>query len=160
MIAFARFIDTRLAGLPRGLALQWPGGRAGPEGSAVHLKMRRRQLLADLAQGRIGDLADAYVRGDLEIEGSLPDVMAVAAALVGSTVRGATRIRFAATTICATRSTACGWTRCGSTPAPTTAAPGKPWHRPSRTSWTSSAASCNSAPDSGSWTSAPVGVPC
>lgn len=90
MIAFARFIDTLLATLPRGLALQWPGGRAGPDGSAVQLTMRRRQLLADLAQGRIGELADAYVRGDLEIEGSLPDVMAVAAALVGDPVqRGA-----------------------------------------------------------------------
>ncbi|HRD96750.1 MAG TPA: SAM-dependent methyltransferase, partial [Rubrivivax sp.] len=64
MIAFARLIDTRVATLPRGLALRWPGGRAGPDGSAVQLTMRRRQLLADLAQGRIGELADAYVRGD------------------------------------------------------------------------------------------------
>lgn len=91
MTTFDRFVDKRLATLPRGLALQWPGGRAGPNGSGVQLKMRRRRLLGDLAQGRIGALADAYVRGDLEIEGTLPDVMAVAAALVGDPLRRGTR---------------------------------------------------------------------
>lgn len=67
--------------------LQWPGGRVGSQAPAVQLKFRRTQLLARLAQGRIGELADAYVRGDLEIEGALSDVMAVAAALVGDPVR-------------------------------------------------------------------------
>jgi cyclopropane-fatty-acyl-phospholipid synthase len=90
MTALAQFIDTRLAQLPRGLALQWPGGRAGAAGPSVLLKLHHRQQLAQLAQGRIGDLADAYVRGDLDIEGALTDVMAVAGALVGDPVqRGA-----------------------------------------------------------------------
>ena len=39
----------------------------------------------------IRDRADAYVRGDLEIEGTLPDVMAIAAALVGDPLRRGTR---------------------------------------------------------------------
>jgi cyclopropane-fatty-acyl-phospholipid synthase len=87
MTALTQFIDARLAGLPRGLALQWPGGRAGPSGPSVVLKLRHRQLLAQLAAGRIGDLADAYVHGDLEIEGSPTDVMAVAGALAGTPVQ-------------------------------------------------------------------------
>ena len=69
--ALACFIDARLAHLPPGLALQWPGGRAGASAPSVLLKMHRRELLAHLASGRVGSLADAYVRGDLDIEGSL-----------------------------------------------------------------------------------------
>ena len=80
-------IDARLAQLPRGLALRWPGGQAGASGSSVLLTLRDRQLLPQLASGHIGSLADAYVRGRIEIEGPLPDVMAVAGALVGDPVR-------------------------------------------------------------------------
>ncbi len=80
-------IDARLAQLPRGLALQWPGGRAGAISSSVQLTLRNRQLLRLLASGDVGSLADAYVRGELEIEGPLSDVMAVAGALVGDPVR-------------------------------------------------------------------------
>jgi cyclopropane fatty-acyl-phospholipid synthase-like methyltransferase len=87
MTAQTQFIDTPLAQLPRGLALQWPGGRAGASGPSVLLKLRHRQLLTHLASGRIGDLADAYVRGDLDIEGALTDMMAVAGALVGNPVQ-------------------------------------------------------------------------
>ena len=94
MTALAQFLDNRLAQLPRGLALQWPGGRAGASGPSVLLTMRKRELLAHLARGRIGDLADAYVRGDLEIEGELADVMAVAGALVGDPVRRGDRSRW------------------------------------------------------------------
>ena len=85
--ALSQFIDARLAQLPPGLALQWPGGRAGASAPTVLLKMRRRQLLAHLASGRVGSLADTYVRGDLEIEGQLNDVVEVAAALAGDPVR-------------------------------------------------------------------------
>ena len=83
-------IDTQLARMPGQLALEWPGGRAGGHSGAVLLRLRHRRLLAHLASGQIGELADAYVRGDLDIEGRLADVMAVAAALVGDPVqRGA-----------------------------------------------------------------------
>ena len=51
-------------------------------------------MLAGLARGQIGSWASAYVRGDLEIEGSLGDVMAVAAELAGDPVsRGQRRAR-------------------------------------------------------------------
>lgn len=87
MSTLSALIDSRLAGLPRRLALTWPGGSAGGSVADVCLRLGSRQLLAGLARGHIGLLADAYVRGDLDIEGSLSDVMAVAAALVGDPVQ-------------------------------------------------------------------------
>lgn len=91
MAALSAMLDARLAQLPARLALQWPGGRAGTLAPAVLLKLRHRQLLTPLAQGRIGQLADAYVRGELDIEGALPDVMAIAGALAGNPVHRGTR---------------------------------------------------------------------
>ncbi|MDP3082424.1 MAG: class I SAM-dependent methyltransferase [Rubrivivax sp.] len=86
MAALTALIDSRLAGLPRKLALEWPGGRAGSSQADVRLRLRDIRLLRALARGDIGHVADAYVRGQLDIEGSLHDVMAVAAALVGNPV--------------------------------------------------------------------------
>ncbi|HPU51735.1 MAG TPA: class I SAM-dependent methyltransferase [Burkholderiaceae bacterium] len=83
----AEFIDARLAELPHPMALEWPGGKAGAPGAPVRLKLHEAEVLAWLASGSIGKVADAYVRGRLEIEGSLHDVMATAAELVGDPVR-------------------------------------------------------------------------
>jgi cyclopropane-fatty-acyl-phospholipid synthase len=85
--ALMRRLDQQLAALPAGLRLLWPGGSAGAGRPAVVLRLRRRHLLAQVAAGRIGDLADAYVRGELDIEGPLDAVMAAAAALVGDPVQ-------------------------------------------------------------------------
>ncbi|MBL0088819.1 MAG: class I SAM-dependent methyltransferase [Ideonella sp.] len=90
MPALSALIDSCLASLPGGLALEWPGGRRGASSAPVRLRLRNRRSLAWLATGQIGSLADAYVRGEVDIEGALADVMAVAAALVGDPVaRGA-----------------------------------------------------------------------
>ncbi len=78
----AAWLDARLARLPRPLALQWPGGRAGASDAELRLILHRRSLLLALLRGRIGDLADAHVRGELDIEGTLRDLMLVAGALV------------------------------------------------------------------------------
>lgn len=80
-------IDARLRELPGRLALEWPGGRAGAAAAAVRLKLYDSRVLLNLARGQIGHLADAYVRGSLDIEGRLQDVMSVAAELVGDPVR-------------------------------------------------------------------------
>ena len=82
----AALIDSRLAQLPHPLALEWPGGRAGSASAPVRLRLHDPKALAWLASGQIGQVADAYVRGQLEIEGSLHDVMASAAELVGDPV--------------------------------------------------------------------------
>ncbi|WP_425259377.1 class I SAM-dependent methyltransferase [Rubrivivax sp. RP6-9] len=80
-----------LDGLPRGLALEWPGGGAGDPASAVRLRLKHRSQLARIAQGRIGDLAEDYVRGELDIEGAPADVMAVAGVLVGDPLQAGRR---------------------------------------------------------------------
>lgn len=86
MSALSAVIEQRVAALPRQVALVWPSGRAGASNPEVVLRLREARWLRVLAAGRIGDLADAYVRGAVEIEGSMRDVMAVAAAMVGDPV--------------------------------------------------------------------------
>jgi len=83
MNAVSSLIEHRLEQLPRKVALEWPGGHAGNPGAEVRLHFHEPRWLGALARGQIGDLADAYVRGKLDIEGSMADVMTVAAALVG-----------------------------------------------------------------------------
>ncbi len=83
----ATLLDTQLARLARNLAVEWPGGRAGSAAALVRLELREPAMLGHiahgLAQGRIGDLAEAYVEGRLDIVGAMPDVMAVAGTLAG-----------------------------------------------------------------------------
>jgi cyclopropane-fatty-acyl-phospholipid synthase len=80
-------VESRVARLSHPLALEWPGGRAGQINARVRLKMRDPWLLSWFASGRIGSLADAYVRGELEIDGRLDEVMAIAAELAEDPVR-------------------------------------------------------------------------
>ncbi|MCV2371335.1 SAM-dependent methyltransferase [Roseateles oligotrophus] len=75
------------ASLPCKLALAWPGGRLGAKAADVSLTLHDTPLLLGLMRGQIGQLADAYVRGRMDIEGSLADVMKVAAHLVGDPVK-------------------------------------------------------------------------
>lgn len=84
-------IDARLRELPAQLALEWPGGRAGAAAAEVRLRLHDMRVLGSLARGQIGRIADAYVRGLLDIEGSLPQVMGVAAELAGDPVRQGAR---------------------------------------------------------------------
>lgn len=87
MRSLSMLVESRIARLSSPLSLAWPGGRAGPASAPVRLTLRRSDLLPSLAQGHIGKLADAYVRGELEIDGDLSEVMAIAAELVGDPVR-------------------------------------------------------------------------
>lgn len=77
-----RAMSARPASGGASLAVAWPGGRFGPGDAAVVLKLRDSRWLTALAGAQLGDLAEAYVRGQLDIEGSLRDLMAAAAWLV------------------------------------------------------------------------------
>lgn len=87
MAALSNLLNRRLTALPQTVRVEWPGGQAGPGESLVRLRLRGPRWLAALARGRIGTLADAYVRGEVDIDGTMPDVMAVAAALVDDPVQ-------------------------------------------------------------------------
>ena len=68
------------------LALDWPGGRAGPANAPVQLRLRQKRQLIPLVRGHIGSIGKAYVRGELDIEGTLRDVMGLAAELASDPV--------------------------------------------------------------------------
>lgn len=81
---FAHPAEPSPAGADRPrVAVSWPGGRTGDAPADVHLRLRRASQLALLAAGRAGELAEAYVAGELDIDGTPADVMAVAAPLIG-----------------------------------------------------------------------------
>lgn len=90
MGALDAVLERRLAGLSLPLALRWPGGqRIGPDPAAVTLRLQGLGPLAHLAGGQIGRIAEDYVEGRLEIDGSLRDLMAIAAQLVRADPRQA-----------------------------------------------------------------------
>ncbi len=78
-----RLVSRRLAAVPWPVAVAWPGGAYQPRDARVSLALHDRRLLAALATGQVGRLAEAYVRGRLELCGSLRELVATAATLVG-----------------------------------------------------------------------------
>ena len=70
-------LERRLQDLPRPMLLRWPGGQAGPPQAGLRVTLHSRRQLLALLRGRIGDLADAHVRGELDIDGSMRNMMAV-----------------------------------------------------------------------------------
>jgi cyclopropane-fatty-acyl-phospholipid synthase len=84
MQAIERALEDRLApqGVP--LAVVLPGGRQiGSSDSRVTLRLHELAPLAHIATGQIGRVAQDYVEGRLDIDGSMRDVMHVAARITG-----------------------------------------------------------------------------
>ena len=76
-------LEGRLAALPVPMAVELPAGRQlGAPQPAVTLRFRDRLALVALATGDIGHVAAAIVEGRVALEGSMRDLMAVAAVLV------------------------------------------------------------------------------
>jgi cyclopropane-fatty-acyl-phospholipid synthase len=83
MQSLIKKVEDRLATLPVSVALTLPGGqRAGAPSAAVTLSFRDWSSLATLAAGQIGSLAEDYVEGRVELEGSMHDLMTAAASLL------------------------------------------------------------------------------
>src|SRR5574337_639790 len=76
-------VESQLAGLPVPVSLRLPGGQSvGPRQSLVTLAFDRWSTVATFAAGKIGTLAEAYVENRVQIEGSMRNLMAVAARLL------------------------------------------------------------------------------
>ena len=86
-------IESRLADLPVPVALRLPGGQTlGPAQSLVTLVFNRWSAVSTFATGKIGALAEGFVENRVQIEGSMRDLMAVAARLLpGNPVLSDTR---------------------------------------------------------------------
>jgi cyclopropane-fatty-acyl-phospholipid synthase len=84
MNAVESIVERKLAVLSHPMALVLPGGRRlGSAGNArVQLELRDLGVLAHLATGQIGLLGEDYVQGRFDVEGSMRDLMAVAAELM------------------------------------------------------------------------------
>lgn len=85
MSATAGALEQRLSRLPLPMSVQLPGGgRIGPADARVSVRLHDLASLAHLATGQVGRLGADYVEGRLEIDGSMRDVMALAAGLVSA----------------------------------------------------------------------------
>lgn len=76
-------VESKLASLPLPVRLTLPDGNsAGAPNAAVHLIVRDMSTLANLAAGQVGTMGEDYVEGKFEVEGSMRDLMKVAAAIL------------------------------------------------------------------------------
>ena len=84
MNAVESLVERKLAALSRPVEIMLPGGRRyGAADAALRLKLRDLSPLAHVATGQVGKLAEDYVEGRVEVEGSLRELMTVAAELIG-----------------------------------------------------------------------------
>ena len=78
-----RSAESQLARLQVPVALRLPSGRTiGPAQAGVKLEFSRWPVLAQLAAGKIGALAESFVEDKIRIEGAMRDVMAAAAGIL------------------------------------------------------------------------------
>ena len=76
-------VETKLAALPLGVQLVLPDGRkAGLANAEVCLVVHDPAVLASLAAGQVGKLGENYADGGFDIEGSMRDLMRLAAAIL------------------------------------------------------------------------------
>ena len=89
MDALTLRIGSQLEQLSRPLALKLPGGqRVGPANAQITLTFTDWSALRTLAAGQIGKLAEDIVEGRVQLDGTMRDVMHVAAELLPGTPVG------------------------------------------------------------------------
>lgn len=93
MQALEAIVRDKFDRLEAPAALVLPGGRRmGHEQARVTVHVRDMRSLVHVAAGQVGRLAEDYVEGRIDIDGSMRDLMASAAALIGDDpTRGARR---------------------------------------------------------------------
>jgi cyclopropane-fatty-acyl-phospholipid synthase len=85
MGALDAVLERKLATLSVPLAVVLPGGRRfGPETAPVTLRLKEFSGLAHVATGQVGKVAQDYVEGRLDFDGSLRDLMHIAAQMIGT----------------------------------------------------------------------------
>ena len=76
-------LEQRLEHLSPPLAIVLPGGRRiGPGGAAVTLRLNELASIAHIVTGQMGKVGEDYVEGRLDIDGSMRDLMALAAEMM------------------------------------------------------------------------------
>ncbi|MGZ5798186.1 MAG: class I SAM-dependent methyltransferase [Caldimonas sp.] len=76
-------LEQRLGRLTMPLAIVLPGGRRiGPGNAVVTLRLNELAPLAHVATGQIGKVGEDYVEGRVDFDGSVRDLMALAAEMI------------------------------------------------------------------------------
>ena len=76
-------VESKLATLPLPVRLTLPDGNSvGASDAAVHLTVHETSTLANLAAGQVGTMGEDYVEGKFDVDGSMRDLMKVAAAIL------------------------------------------------------------------------------
>ena len=91
MSSILSVVETKLESLPVPVQLILPDGqKAGAANAAVRLIIKDRSTLAHLASGQVGSLGEDYVEGKFDVEGSMRDLMRLAASILpGSPIEAA-----------------------------------------------------------------------
>ncbi|CDM23626.1 Cyclopropane-fatty-acyl-phospholipid synthase [Castellaniella defragrans 65Phen] len=83
MSATASIIENKLGSLPMPVSMELPDGqKIGPADAAVRLRVRDAAVLAHFAAGEVGVLGEDYVEGKFEFDGSMRDLMRMAASIL------------------------------------------------------------------------------
>ncbi|HRL23059.1 MAG TPA: SAM-dependent methyltransferase, partial [Alcaligenes sp.] len=91
MSSISSAVEAKLAQLSTPVRLTLPGGgQVGPANAQMHLIIKDNITLAQLVAGQSGQLGEAYVEGRMDFEGSMRDLMRLAAEILpGSPVDAA-----------------------------------------------------------------------
>ncbi len=91
MAALTSIIEKKLAALPVSVSMQLPDGKkVGAKDAAINIQVNDSSVLAHFAAGEVGVLGEDYVEGKFEFDGSMRDMMALAAGILpGSPVEAA-----------------------------------------------------------------------
>lgn len=85
MVPITSLLERKLSALQVPLAVELPAGeRVGASNARVILKLRDLSSLARIAAGQVGRVAEDHVEGRLELDGTMRDVMAIAAEMIGA----------------------------------------------------------------------------
>jgi cyclopropane-fatty-acyl-phospholipid synthase len=83
MSAVTTLLERKLASLHVPLAVQLPAGqRVGASDARVTLRLKDLSPLAQIATGQVGRVAQDHVEGRLEVDGTMRDLMLIAAQMI------------------------------------------------------------------------------
>lgn len=83
MSSILSVVENKLSQLPMSVQVQMPDGeKAGPPDAEITLRIKDRTILANLVAGQVGKLGEDYVEGRFDIDGSMRDLMKLAASIL------------------------------------------------------------------------------
>ena len=106
-------VEGKLEALPIPVRLELPDGKAvGAADAAIRIQVHDTSVLAHLAAGEVGVLGEDYVEGKFTFDGSMRDLMGLAAAILPTSPVDAAQSGWL------TGLVRRGWIPAGSIPAP------------------------------------------